>query len=163
MHTISIVDDVLAPLRKVVLNYEGEDPYFPLRDKIKPLIRKHLEVGPTWAWEMKHKWDQRDGSFYDVWRGEKSEDKWSTVVVFIKLRGEENKERYGKLKIEIVGVLNTKYEYSNALQKMLWLLYNRYFYYKQRRFYIEQAKHKYIYAIRDDLAEMLRIPVKEGF
>lgn len=161
MPAISINDDVLAPLRKVVLNYQGNEPYIQ-GNTIKTMIRKHLEIGPTWAWEMKHKWDQRDGSFYDVWRGEKSEDKWSTVIVFVKLTGEENKERYGKLKIEIVGVLNTKYEYSNAIQKMLWLLYNRYFYYKQRRFYIEQAKHKYIYAIRDELAELLRIPVKEG-
>lgn len=161
MKEITILDDVLAPLRKVVLNYQGENAYIS-GNVIKHIIRKHMEIGPTWAWEMKHKWDQRDGSFYDIWRGQKEEDKWSVVIVHIKLRGEETKERYGNLKIEIAGTLRTRYAYSNSILKVLWLLYNRYFYYKQRRFYIENAKHKYIYAIRDELAEMLGVPVGEG-
>ncbi|RLB76452.1 MAG: hypothetical protein DRH15_12600, partial [Deltaproteobacteria bacterium] len=46
------------------------------------------------------------------------------------------------------------YTYTNALQKALWWFYNRYFYYKQRRAYIEEER-KLAFQFRDAVLEQM--------
>ena len=65
-----------------------------------------------------------------------------------------------RVNIRIKGTVQTRYEYSNFLQKSFWWFYSLMFYYKQRRQYIEWSKDN-VYKMRDFLTKALGIPREE--
>ena len=69
---------------------------------------------------------------------------------------QSTKDLTGWVKIKIYGTVETKYEYSNFIQRSFWWTYNYLFYYKQRRDYIEYAKDL-IYEMMDNFKEALGI------
>ena len=67
-------------------------------------------------------------------------DKWSTInLKFTALGHQSGKDSTGDLNLEIEGTLDTEYTYSNFIQRGIWWSFNRMFYYKQRRMYIDEG------------------------
>ena len=63
----------------------------------------------------------------------------------------------GKIRIEFYGYIETEYNYANFLQRALWLLYNRIFYYKERRMYIERGK-EWLFKLRERIMSAIKMP-----
>ena len=72
------------------------------------------------------------------------------------IQGLQDKERMGWIKIELKGFVRTSYNFSNFIQRAFWWFYNRMFYYRQRRNYIELAKDN-LHLARDELMKALGI------
>lgn len=159
MPSISIVDDILAPQDKIVLTFSGENP-FSVCKIIRPLLQRVLQVESKDTYERVFKWDStvNPRSFYNIWTTNKEEDRWTVYAIKIVIQGTEDiNTKKGSVTIELSGWLRTTYEYSNFLQRALWLFYNRVFYYKNRREYMIRGK-EYLFKLRDEIMETLKMP-----
>lgn len=159
MPKLMLVDDLFTPSDAIVINYSGSNT-FKATQIIKPLMEKIVQVESKDTFERIFKWDITNDprAFYDFWHCIKEEDKWTSILIKVTLQGTQHTQtRKGNLRIEMTGFLQTNYEYSNSLQKLFWMFYNKTFYYKRRRQYLERGK-EYVYAIRDELYRELKIP-----
>ena len=162
MSEITIVDDLLAPEDFITISFKGKNP-FSVCTMVPNLLRDVLKVTGQDVFESDLRWDitadNRD--FYGVWWGKRGEDKWTTTRVKVRAQGSQNvKDKTGWITIILKGWLETKYEYTNFVQKSFWWFFNYMFYYKQRRRYIEFSKDN-IYTMRERMTKILGIPREE--
>ena len=162
MPKILIIDDLLTPQEFILLKFRGKNPYAPCT-MIPNLLRDVLKVTGQDVFEVDMRWDimDDDRDFYGIWWGKRREDKWTTTRVKITAQGEQNvKDKTGDITIMIKGYLETRYEYSNFIQKSFWWFFNYMFYYKQRRRYLDFSKDN-IYTLREKILSMLGISREE--
>jgi len=157
--SIKIVDDLFFPEDRIVLNFRGYNP-LAVCNIIKPLLIKILKVEAKDTIEKVFRWDRSSDprSFYNFWTVDKEQDRWSSVFLKVVIQGHQHsKTKEGNVRIELYGWLETKYEYSNFLQRMVWLTYNRIFYYKKRRDYMDKGRG-YVFRLKNELIETLKMP-----
>ena len=162
MPQINIVDDILAPSEVITMNFRGQYP-FKVVTMVPMMLRDVMRISGVDIFERDIRWDfnvdPRD--FYGYWVGRRSEDRWTTTYVLVIIQGAQaSKDKTGWVNIRIKGTVQTRYEYSNFLQKSFWWFYSLMFYYKQRRQYIEWSKDN-VYKMRDILTKALGIPREE--
>ncbi|MBN2202788.1 MAG: hypothetical protein JW700_01185 [Candidatus Aenigmarchaeota archaeon] len=141
MVSIKLQADVLAPDSIKKLSFTGHHPSRFL--KIIPgLMKSIFRLSGSKFYEDKIKWDTStpNTDFYGEWRGNDPQDNKTSVWVKVKVFGSQNSDKMGKINIELSAILQTKFEYSNLLEKSLMLLYSRLFYSEQRRGYIVKAR-----------------------
>ncbi len=162
MPSIEIVDDILAPEESIVISYKGDNP-IQICFKISDWLKKIFLVESKDIYERKFKIsklsDVRD--FYNMWHVEKDKDKWSTIYCKVTITGKQSwKTKKGSIRIEITAWLRTSYEYSNFIQRAFWLIFNRIFYYKKRRGYVQEGR-MLVEALKDEIYNTLKIPKLE--
>jgi hypothetical protein len=155
---LTLIDDILAPKDTIVINFKGKDPYKVVLS-IQKLLVGVVKLETKDVYETDSRWnliaDPRD--FYSVWIAKKEEDKWSTTVLRVIIQGAQSmKDKTGWTRIELKGNLITKYKFSNFFQRSFWWFYNKMFYYKQRRIYIELRKDN-LHEVRNMLMDSLGI------
>jgi hypothetical protein len=158
MAEIKIIDDILAPREFIRIGFKGENP-FKVCEMVKGLLRIVLKVSTKDIFETDVRWDVTEDprSFYGVWKGNYDHDRWTNSIIRIIIQGEQSvKDKTGHSTIILKGTTETKFEYSNFIQRSFWWFYNQMFYYRQRRMYNEYAKDL-IYIIRDKILEALEI------
>lgn len=141
MAKISIIDDIQSPTDTTRFNFEGRNP-FRVFDMSRSLLKDVMKISSKDILETDVRWDvfADPRAFYGVWMGKRAEDRWTKTYIRILLQGEISmKTRTGWLDARFKGTVNTDYEYTNFIQKGFWWHYNRFFYYGQRRKYIDYA------------------------
>jgi len=158
MSKINVIDDILAPADTIKVHYEGKNP-FKVFDMPRGLLRDVMKISAKDILETDARWDilADPRAFYGMWMGKRTEDQWTKTNIRIIIQGEQDmKTRFGWLDIRFKGTVETKYEFTNFIQRGFWWTYNRTFYYSQRRRYLEYAKDN-IYDIRRKMQEALGI------
>ncbi|MBI2173418.1 MAG: hypothetical protein HYT73_04420 [Candidatus Aenigmarchaeota archaeon] len=158
MATINIVDDILAPADTIKLHYEGKNT-FRVFDMVRGLLRDVMKISSKDILETDARWDvfADPRAFYGMWMGKRKEDQWTMTYIRIIMQGEmDMKTRLGWLDVRLKGTVETKYQWTNFIQRGFWWTYNRTFYYKQRRMYLEFAKDN-VYTIRRKMQQALGI------
>ncbi len=138
MGKLRIVDDIFAPEEEMTVSFNGRNPFL-IATIINPLIRSILKVSSTNIFEEDIRWDVLGEmkTFYGMWRGEYPHDKWSKAIFRIIAQGGVDKEKNGWVDIRLKGRLITVFDYSTALHRGTWWMYNYMFYWKQRRAYMD--------------------------
>ncbi len=161
MESLKFTDDLLAPKSKLKFEIKGKEPFKVV--KMMPSIIKYiLRITSTDLFSPVLKWDASGETreFYAEISGEPKKDKWSKVIVKAKVRGTQNhKTKEGKVTVELKGVLQTEYTYSIFIQRLFWLLYNKYFYYEQRRRYLAGGR-KDIETIKTEVLSLFGLAEK---
>jgi len=162
MPKLLIIDDILAPEESIVINYKGDNP-IQVVHKISGWLKSVFMVETKDVYERQFKisklGDVRD--FFNLWHVEKSKDKWSKIFCKVVIDGKQSwSTKKGSVRIEITAWLQTSYNYSNFIQRSFWLLYNRIFYYKMRRKYIQEGR-TLVETLKDEIYKALKIPKLE--
>jgi len=141
----------LAPSSKITVEYAGKDPFWICTAALK-MMRDTLKLSSKDLREDDVRWDVTGEmrEFYCIWRAKRKEDAWTDTWVKITAHGFINKERQGNVKIKLEGYLETKFSYDNAFQRWLWNLFNYFFYWRQRRSYLDHSKDD-IMSIREQI------------
>ncbi|MBI2579843.1 MAG: hypothetical protein HYW27_03000 [Candidatus Aenigmarchaeota archaeon] len=158
MPKIKIYDDIQAPADTTKFHFEGRNP-FRVFDMVRGLLRDVMKISSKDILETDVRWDvfADPRAFYGMWMGKRKEDRWTMTNIRIILQGEISmKTRAGWLDARFKGTVDTEYEYHNFIQKGFWWQYNRFFYYGQRRKYIDYANDN-IRDIRRKMMEALGI------
>ena len=142
MGKLRIRTDILAPEHKKILKFSGYNPVRFL--KIVPkLLKSVLRLSGSKFYEDKIKWDVSSDKvdFYGEWRGKDDKDGRTSVWGKIKIQGSQNpNDKKGSLTIEIKGEMVTEFDYSNFVDKALYLAYSKLYYSEIRRKYIVKAR-----------------------
>jgi len=138
---LTFTEDVLAPASEVVIDYTGKDPFWIMTTGTR-LMRDVMKITTVQLREDIVRWDVtgENKEFYGVFRAFRTEDQWTKLTLRMIVQGEIGKDRVGKVRIKIKGILNTNYKYPSPIHKWLWEAWNYGFYYKQRRAYMDLAK-----------------------
>ncbi len=145
MEKLRIIDDLMAPSDRAKVTFRGTNPS-AVMGMIPDMIKNLMKIPGKDLLETDIRWDVTDGSFYGVWMGKRTEAQWSTTFIRVIVQGVQNKDGTGQWVAEIKGTLNTRYQFSNFIQRSFWWFYNYGFYYKHRRALLENGK--------DDITEM---------
>jgi len=158
---LSIIDDVLAPELKLGISYKGRYP-FRVCERVANILKVSLKIETKNVYTDHLKWDVTGDprGFYGIYRAKHENDRWSNTWVKAVIQGEQGTDGNGWVKITLKAWVETEFEYSNFLQRSLWFLFNRLFYYEQRRYYMDEAKD-FTNIVKDRLAEVLEIPREE--
>ena len=162
MPSLTIVDNILYPRDKLVIRYTGENVK-EVCNIIRPILERVLQVEAKDTYERILKWDSTSNprSFYNEWTTNKEEDKWTVYSFKIIAQGTHDiNTNRGSVTIEIYAWLRTSYDYSNFIQRFFWSLYNKFFYYRRRREYLEQGR-MLTFELRDAFMQALKIPKLE--
>ncbi len=142
MSELNITDDILAPSDTLILKFKGKNPFLAVN--ITPgLIKDLMKISSKDLFEHHVKWDVTSDprDFYGKWMGKRKDDRWTTSFIRVLIQGQQSsKEKEGWCTIQLKGFMRTKYEYSNFVQKWFWWVFNRSFYHKQRRMYLDANK-----------------------
>ena len=155
MPELNIIDDLMAPSDRLKVKYDGPNPA-SLMGIVPDMIKSVMKIPGKDLLETDIRWDVTDGSFYGVWMGKRTEDRWSTTFMRVIVQGLQGKDGTGWFTIEIKGTLETKYNFSNFVQRGFWWFYNHSFYYKQRRNYLENGKDD-IFDMRNFVLDKFKI------
>ncbi|MBI5398760.1 hypothetical protein HZB03_04820 [Candidatus Woesearchaeota archaeon] len=142
MGEIHIYDDILTPSEKLEISYAGKNPFLPMT-ATPSIIKEVLKNQSKDIHEFDVRWDGagENRDFFGRWKTRRKEDQWTAVNIFITVTGTiKAADKTGNVKIAIKGYLETRYSFSNFIQKSFWWFYNYSFYFKQRRMYLEFAK-----------------------
>ncbi len=155
--TLRFEDTANAPAEWLTINYKGRNPVMVF-SVIPQAIVDTLKISSANLFEDHIKWDTTDETrtFYGIWRGRNNEDRWTQTWVTVVAQGGQSPDKTGWVNIFIKATLKTEYPYWNFIQKNLWWIYNRRFYYKNRRAYLDRAKD-FTYLIRDEIRAALGI------
>ena len=137
--SLNIIDDIIAPSDRMKVKFSGSNPASML-GMVPGIIKDTMKIPGKDLLETDIRWDVTDGSFYGVWMGKRTEDRWTVTYIRVILQGVQNKEGFGNFTVEIKGTVETKYDFANFIQRGFWWFYNYSFYYKQRRKYLESGK-----------------------
>jgi len=138
---IEFREDILAPASVLRVEYAGKEPFWICTSAVR-LMRDALKITSKDMREDDVRWDVTGEmrEFYGIWRGKRREDRWSATWVKVTAHGFINKDRIGNVKIKLEGWLQTKFGYSTPVSRWLWMLFNYFFYWRQRRSYIDYSK-----------------------
>lgn len=165
MATIKIEEDCLAPDMQIVLRYNGTNPY-GVYGKIKRLMREIWEVESIAFWEREFRWDATDGSFLVKCYISRSIDKYTKVLIEVFLQGVQPQDpnQSSNLEIRIGGYLTSSFggntiidDAQNPIFKSLFWIYYKYFYEKQRDFYIKEWCYNRIQKLKTEIQKALNI------
>lgn len=158
MHSIEIIDDIMAPADFILINFRGKNPFI-VCGMIPGLIKDVMRITGKDVWETDIRWDitADPRPFYGVWKGKRKEDKWTETFIRVVAQGEQtSKDKTGWIRVELKGTIETKYNYTNFIQKSFWWFFNYMFYFKQRRRYIDWANDN-IMIMREKITRQLGI------
>lgn len=159
---LEIVDDILAPSDTLKIRTEGKHP-FKAVPAVVPILKKVLKITTKDTLSTDIRWDVSDDprGFYGRWQGKRREDRWTSTIVRVIVQGEQSsKDKSGWVRIEIKGIVETSFDFSNFIERAFWFAYNRLFYYKQRRKYVDDAKTD-MYDIREEFTSLLGVSMEE--
>jgi hypothetical protein len=142
MGNLKITDDLLAPSDTLKFRYTGPNPTAVL-PMIPDLIKNTMKISAKDLLETDIRWDVtgKVTTFYGIWMGKRTEDRWTKTFIRVIIQGELNPEnKVGSFDMQIKGTIETDYNYSNFFQRSFWWFYNRQFYHNQRRGYIDEGK-----------------------
>ncbi len=162
MPEINVVDDILAPSEVLRIKLTGAYP-FKIVTMVPMMIRDVVKITGVDIYERDVRWgfDADPRYFYGYWVGRRREDRWTQSFFIIIVQGEQSsKDKIGWVTINLKGTVQTRYEYTNFIQKSFWWFYNIMFYWKQRRQYIEYAKDN-VYKMRDVMTRAMGVPREE--
>ena len=162
MVELKIIDSVLAPKPEISMKFKCKNPFL-IYSKIKKILQETLKVSGKDIYEHVIKWDDSsvNREFYCYWHGQDEYDQWTSKKIFVKAQGVQNAEtKIGWVHIRIKGQIETEMDYSNPLKKMFFVMYNKMFYSKQRRMYVDDAT-KNIKEIISEIRNMYNIPEGE--
>lgn len=144
-HELKYSDLILAHQDTHVITYKGKNPVLPIWNNCETIVRKTLEINSSKFFLIYFNWDNNDGAFKAEWRAHMEGDRWTKPWFVIRVWGWQNltPDKDGWIKIKTWGELETKYYYSNSIQKSLWWTYSYMFYDKQRRKMLEEARERY--------------------
>lgn len=161
MADMVLEDDVFVPRGKVEVKYKGPDPFSFYKKLNSSYFQKRLEIGGTDFWERDFRWDITTDprKFYVRIFLHKGFDKNTEVIYEITFQGEQptDPKKDGKLTITFSGKLKSSFPMKTSFQQtffykaILWL-YNRLFYFRVRRKYLELAQRK-MYEIINEVRE----------
>ena len=147
MAKITVEDDCLVPYGKFTIKYKGSNPFQAVQ-KTKKILRKIFEVEAKDYWERDFRYnpDEDPRGFFLRAYVKKGLDSFSSVIAEVIIQGKQpsdpNKE--GWVEIKIGGVLKSSYggstifqDINNPIAKAFYWFYDKYFYQKQRRFYLD--------------------------
>lgn len=152
MGEIIIIDDILAPMDTLILKFEGKNPFAAVA-MARDLLRDMMKIQTKDILETDIRWDTsgKIPNFYGKWMGKRAEDRWTRTNIRLIMQGEQNsQDKTGWVEVRFKGWIETKYQYSNFIQRTFWWFFNYTFYHRQRQLYLEYAKDN-IYDIRDKL------------
>ncbi len=167
MATITMEDDCLAPDLQIVINYKGLNPIIAYQ-KLKRAMRDTWEVEAKDYWEREFRWDASGDPREFIVKAYvvKNMDKFSRVVVEIFVQGHQPSDpsKPGDAEIRIGGYLKSRFggrgvidDARNPIYKALIWMYNRYFYYEQRRYYLHEWCYKKLHKIKEIYQKILNI------
>lgn len=145
MPELEIKTDILAPRHQKTIEYSGDYPS-RLFKVIPPLMKDIFKITSSNFFEDKIKWDTsgEPTEFFGQWRGRDGKDRRTDVWVIVKVQGKQSPtEKKGSAVITIRGIIETSFPYSNLIDKSLVKTYSYFFYDKQRRYYIEEARRRF--------------------
>lgn len=162
MPSLNFIDDLIAPSDRLKVRYDGPNPGAVL-GMAPDMIKSIMKIPGKDLLETDIRWDisSEPNDFYGVWMGKRQEDRWTTTFLRVIIQGaHHSKEKTGWFTAEMKGQIETKYNYSNFLQRSFWWFFNYGFYYKQRRGYLENAKDD-IMDMKDFLLTKFKIKQEE--
>ena len=161
MGEISYTEDILSPREEIFITYTGKNPFL-ICTIIMPILRDTLKVTASNLREDKIRWvdigDVR--GFFGVWRGYRGEDKWTETMIKVWADGNQDKEKFGTVKIKIKGFLKTEFKYSTPLSRGLWIMFNYTFYWRQRRAYLDFSRDN-IFKMKEEILSAYNILKEE--
>lgn len=158
-------DDVLAPNAKIVINYNGPNP-FRVYGQTMSIVRNILEVGSEEVWERDFRWDTLADPrpFFVRTYVNFGMDARTKMMVEVVYQGTQPSDptKNGKLTITINARLKTEFDLSGFFRSMpfywgmLWL-YHKIFYFEVRRGYLNIGKEK-LQQVASAYRKLLGIP-----
>ncbi len=141
---IYIKEDLPSMTDFIPLEFKVVNPFGKLRSSIEGIVKGVLEIPSAKFWEKVIKWDTTDGSFMGEWQAWKDADSWTKMKIKIVAYGSQDlKTKQGSVYIKFFGWVETKFEYSNEVQKSLWWMYKFIFYDRRLRNFWEQSREDY--------------------
>ena len=151
-----IHDDCLAPAPgspfpgkpSLVLEYEGPNPQ-RIYPEIKKMMSKVYKIDEKDIQEKEFSWDKISGKFSVELEGVKDIDKFSYIVVTVKVKGEARPSKEfgseGKASVSLEAVLRTEYPQDTAWQRSLFyelfrMLFHKLIYREKRQKYLEECR-----------------------
>lgn len=154
---------MLSPEEEKSISFALPHPskYFKI---IPGLMKHHFEITSSKFFEDKIKWDVGDTSvqFFAIWRGRLPYDGRTNLWIMVKLQGVQNlpktdKEMKGDGVVLFSGQLVTKFPYKGMIDKSIYKSYTYLYYNNQRRYYLEDARRRFI-KFENDLKESIGAP-----
>ena len=144
---IEFREDILAPANVLRIEYVGKDPFWVCTAAMK-MLKETLKIQTKDLREDDIRWDITcdPREFYGIWRAKRGEDRWTATWVKITAHGFIGKDYMGNVRIKLEGWLQTKFRYATSFSRWLWVLFNYFFYWRQRRTYLDKS--------RDDIMSM---------
>ncbi len=143
MADYKIKTDILAPSDKKTIEYAGFHPSRMIT-MMPEILKSAMIIKSKDIFEDKIKWDVSSDplSFYGEWRARYSFGDVRTKADYkIVVQGSQGaKDKMGKVKITIKGVIETKFPFTTFLHRAAVLFYMYAFYNSQRRKYIDVGK-----------------------
>ncbi len=152
MGKISIIDDILAPSDTLKVKFEGKNPFVAVA-MAPGLLKDVMKITGKDTLETDVRWDVsgKVPGFFGKWMGRRRDDRWTMTNIRLIIQGtQDSQDKTGWVEIRFKGWVETKYQYSNFIQRAFWWFFNYTFYHKQRQLYLEYAKDN-IYTMRDRL------------
>ncbi|MBS3052766.1 MAG: hypothetical protein J4428_05345 [Candidatus Aenigmarchaeota archaeon] len=167
MAKIVMQDDCLAPDLQITLNFKGPNPIIAYQ-KLKRAMRDVWEVEAKDYWEREFRWDTSGDprEFLVKAYVVKMLDRFSRVIIEIYVHGHQPSDpsKSGDVEVRIGGYLKTEFggkgiidDARNPLYKGLLWMYNKYFYWGQRRYYLHEWCYKKLHKFRDIYQKILNI------
>jgi hypothetical protein len=152
MPEIKIAEDILAPSDTLKVKFEGKNPFLAVA-MATDMLKSVMKITGKDVLETDVRWDVtgKIPTFFGKWMGKRPDDRWTKTFIRILIQGEQNsQDKTGWVEVRFKGWVETKYEYSNFIQRSFWWFFNKTFYHKQRQQYLEMAKDN-IFEMRDKL------------
>ncbi len=141
-------DDCFTPNREVVLKFSGPNPIRAYR-VLKAKMREIWEVDAVAYWEREFRWDASGSPHEFVVKSyvDKGLDRFTRLLVEIFIQGfqPDDPSQEGTVEIRITGYLKTVFgtwmffdDARNPIYRGLMWLYAKFFYQKQRQFYLNE-------------------------
>ncbi len=162
MGKMNITDEILAPEGSIKINFEGKNP-FVVVTMIPSLLRDTMKITGKDIHEMDIRWDATSDprEYYGKWQGRRQDDRWTLTRIRLLVQGSQSlKDKTGWVSVEFKGFVDTSLNYSTFIQKQLWWVFFRTFYWKQRMRYLELAKDN-IYTMKEKILRELGAPQEE--
>jgi len=167
MVSIVMEDDCLAPETYIVIKYNGRNP-FAAYCNLKKFLREIWEVEAKDYWEREFRWDNSEDphGFFVKAYVVKGLDRFTKVIIEVVMQGVQpsDQTKPGSVEIKIGGVLRTEFGGGNVLEdarnpffRAITWFYVRYFYWKQRRFYLREWCYNRIQRLKRAFQELLNI------
>ncbi len=158
-----IADDLFAPHKELDMVYTGAEPW-KLANQANSIIRQYFEISGT-RWTQKDlRWDITDvvRTFFTEVEFKREEDGFTSLLINVRYQGKQHSEtKQGTVRMIIYAQLITEFEYSNALVRLMLLLYMNLFYKGHRIGMLRRNNERMTMAL-NDLRKAFNMPEAQG-